>query len=297
MGMLQIIVSRLIYCLLPFCLFAQVSGQSSVWEVSKGESIVYLGGTCHVLRAADFPLPPEFYQAYAAADTLVFEIAPAEIKDPGFALSLMARSRYTDGRTLKTVLSDEAYTALAQEGQALGLPIEVLDGFKPGMAVMMLSFQALTRIGVTQEGVDLHFSKLAEKDGKTIQALETAEFQIDLISTLGDGREDELVLYSLQDLAHIETFFDALIQAWRSGDVDALEKGFVTEMKAGFPEIHAAMLADRNADWVPQIQAMLKTPETEFVLVGVGHMPGSDGLLALLQNEGYHIRQIQADAE
>jgi uncharacterized protein YbaP (TraB family) len=37
---------------------------------------------------------------------------------------------------------------------------------------------------------------------------------------------------------------------------------------------------------------MLTNPEIEFVLVGVGHLPGADGLLALLGGRGYRIEQL-----
>ena len=57
-----------------------LNAQSSVWKISKGDASVYLGGTCHILRKSDYPLPKEFEQAYAEADSLVFEIDPASLE-------------------------------------------------------------------------------------------------------------------------------------------------------------------------------------------------------------------------
>lgn len=286
----------LLFLLLALLFVAQASAQSSVWKVTDGESTLYLGGTCHLLRPADFPLPAEFNYAYQATDSLVFEIDPTVANDPAFAMTLLAKSRYSDGRSLKTVLSDEAYDALATQARTSGLPIEMLDGLKPGMAVMMLTIQELTRAGVTSEGVDLHYAKRGKADGKTIAALETPDFQIDLIANMGEGKENELILYGLQDLDQIKTGFDQLIRAWRSGNMEALEALFIEDMRK-FPEIYAALLSDRNANWIPQIKAMFETPETEFVLVGVGHIPGPDGLLTLLEKEGYTITQINSSTD
>ena len=126
--------TALILALLPSLLLAE----SSVWKVSKGEQSLYIGGTCHVLRPSDYPLPTEFDLAYAAADTLVFEIDPAAAQEPAFAMQLLAKASYTDGRSLKSVLSAEAYQALAAQGAKSGLPIEMLNGIKPGMVMMML---------------------------------------------------------------------------------------------------------------------------------------------------------------
>ena len=63
---------------LLFC--TQAIAESSLWTIQKGGSITYLGGTCHLLRQSDFPLPPEFYKAYGASDILVFETDIAELK-------------------------------------------------------------------------------------------------------------------------------------------------------------------------------------------------------------------------
>ena len=287
---LMLKITALILALLPSLLLAE----SSVWKVSKGEQSLYIGGTCHVLRAADYPLPAEFDLAYAAADTLVFEIDPAAAQEPAFAMQLLAKASYTDGRSLKSVLSEEAYQALAAQGAKSGLPIEVLNGIKPGMVMMMLMMQELTKAGVSQEGVDMHYHALGLKDNKPVKSLETPDFQIELITTLGEGMENELVLYGLKDLSHMKELFQELIAAWRAGNLAQIESLFLSDMR-DYPELYAKMLADRNQRWIPQIEAYLKSPEIEFVLVGVAHAAGDDGILHLLEAQGYTIDQVQAD--
>lgn len=281
-----------IACLLLAALPASLLAESSVWKVSKGQQSLYIGGTCHVLRASDYPLPAEFDLAYAAAGTLVFEIDPAATQDPAFALQLLAAASYSDGRTLKSVLSDEAYRALEAQGKKSGLPIEVLNGIKPGMAMMMLTLQELSKAGVSQEGVDMHYHQAGLRDGKSVQALEAASFQIELLTSLGEGMESELVLFGLQDLDQIQSQFGELIGAWKQGDLAALEKLFIADM-VEYPELYAKMLVDRNQRWIPQIEALLKTPEIELILVGVAHAAGEDGVLRLLEQKGYSIEQVR----
>lgn len=284
------LIRRLILTLVLFPAF--LFGQSSVWKVSKGDKSLYLGGTCHILRKSDFPLPAEFDKAYEKADSLIFEVDPSALQDPSFAMQLMSESVYKDGRTLKTVLSEEAYTALAEQGRKSNLPIEVIERTKPGMAITMITLQELTKIGVSQEGVDLHYAKKAQSDKKSIGSLETADFQLDLLVNLGEGMESEMVLYSLKDLDKIGELFEDIIASWRSGNLDTIEEVFVGEM-SNYPDIYNQMIKDRNARWIPQIEAMLSSEPTEFVLVGVGHMPGKDGLLPLLKAAGCSIEQVK----
>jgi len=277
-----------------FCLFALplvLSAKTSVWKVSSGDNSVYLGGTCHILRPQDFPLPEAYEQAYEAADSLTFEVDPAKLQSPEFSMQLMAASRYQDGRTLKDVLNTEAYSALSKHAGENGIPMVVLDSIKPGMVVTMLTIQELMKLGVTQEGVDLFYAKKSAEAQKPIGSLETAEFQIQLLTSLGEGLEDEMVLYSLQDLDQIESLYQEMIRAWREGDLEGLEKLFVTDMQE-YPSIYDALLKDRNLNWLGQIKTMLSDADTEYVLVGVAHMVGPDGLIHLLEDAGYRVEQL-----
>lgn len=277
-----------------FLLHTLAFGQSPVWQVSKNGQTLYLGGTCHILRKADFPLPAAFDVAYAASDLLVLEIDPAEMEDPAVLGLLMAQSRYTDGRSLKTVLKPQTYAALAEQGRKSGLPIEMLNGFKPGMAIMMISIQELTKIGVTQEGVDLFYAKRARAEQKPVESLETAEFQVGLITAMGEGLEDAFVRYSLEDLEQIEEMFEQLIRSWRAGDTVAMEKLFVEGMRK-FPALYNELLKDRNERWMPELKAMLGTPEVELVLVGAAHLVGPDGLLEAFKRSGFDVEAFEVE--
>ncbi len=50
---------------------------------------------------------------------------------------------------------------------------------------------------------------------------------------------------------------------------------------------------ERNNAWLLLIEEYLKTPETEFVVVGFGHLCGDEGLPIQLQNRGYTVDQFE----
>ena len=52
-----------------------------VWRVTDGESTVYLGGTVHLLRPEDYPLPEEFDQAYEGSSEVFFETDISSMND------------------------------------------------------------------------------------------------------------------------------------------------------------------------------------------------------------------------
>jgi uncharacterized protein len=276
--------------LLPLCsLFAK----SSVWKVSKGDQSLYIGGTCHLLRSSDYPLPPEFDLAYDLADTLVFEMDPAAINDPDFAFRLLKASSYADDRSLGTVLSEATYKQLSEKCEQNGFSIKMLSKTKPSMVMMMLMMKELAKLGVTEKGVDAHYHMRGLKDQKKILSLETAEFQIELFSSLGEDIENTIISHGLQDIEHLKDYFDTLISAWKKGDLPEIDEHFVADLRE-HPQLHARLLINRNEQWIKSLEKFMSTPDTEFVLVGVAHMAGHEGLVSLLQQKGYTIEQISA---
>ena len=278
----------IILSLLPL---SSLFAESSVWRISKEGKSFYLGGTCHFLRSSDYPLPAEFELAYALADTLVFEVDPAVLQGPDFTFQLLRATSYKDGNNLESVLSKNVYRKLSEQCERSGFSIETLRKTKPGMVVMMLMVKELTNLGVTGEGVDIHYSTRALNDQKKIRSLETADFQIDLIASYGDGIENKVVVYGLKDIDYLQKNFDSLIEVWKEGDLQKIDKQFVANIRKQ-KKLYSKLLVDRNKRWINDFEALLNTPEIEFVLVGVAHMAGNDGLISLLQREGYTIEQI-----
>ena len=266
--------------------------QTSVWQASNGENTVYLAGTVHMLRAADYPLPAAFDQAYAQADALYFEINIDDMNAVGAQMTLMEQLMYTDGRNIESVLSPEAYDALTTFTADLGVPMMILQNMKPGMLVSTLEILSMQQLGFTPQGVDMYFHQRAKADGKAIAGFETVEQQIDFLAGMGVGEESEFIMMSLEELEKISTDIEILVGPWRSGNSQQMNELFVESMKNSAPEAYDLLMASRNLDWMPEIEAMFEDADTELVLVGVAHLIGEDGLIQMLENRGYRLNQL-----
>jgi uncharacterized protein YbaP (TraB family) len=58
------------------------------------------------------------------------------------------------------------------------------------------------------------------------------------------------------------------------------------------PSFRGRLIDDRNRNWIPKIEQLLRGRDTSFVVVGAAHMGGPNGLLALLKQRGYPIEQL-----
>lgn len=275
------------FLLKVFVLFSQ----SPVWEVEKNGSKIYLGGTIHILREQDYPLPEQFQTAYNQSEILVTELDLKEMTSPVNMGKLQKMMMYDDERTLKTVLNEEVYSELDSVCRQFGINLVMMDKFKPSMVIMTLTFQALNKIGVKSEGVDIYFGNKAVTDNKSCLFLETFDEQLNFIENMGKGNEDEFVMYSVKDLEEYLSGFGDLIEEWKIGN-NELIMSQLNDYEQDYPGIYKTLLVERNNNWIPQIEGFFETPEVEFVLFGAMHLYGSFGILQQLQSRGYNIRQL-----
>lgn len=284
------------YLLIYAAWVASLPAQSSVWKITRGEQTLYLGGTCHVLRASDFPLPPEFDAAYAASSSVFFETDIARVQSPEMQRVIAREGMFTDGGTLNDVLTPSAWRAVEKYFGELGIPSPQARLFKPWMVVVIVTATELQKIGVTMEGVDMHYFKRAKADAKTIRELESFEKQVEFLTGLGAGHESELIVNTLEELGDLPQQLDAMLAAWRRGDVAALESLMLQDVRTRYPAVFKDLFVSRNEAWLAKMEPLLRSPEVELILVGAGHLAGKEGLLARLRARGCKVEQLRIPA-
>lgn len=278
---------------LTLMLTVSAAAETSLWVVRGEGTLTYLGGTCHLLRADDYPLPEEFDSAYADVRRVVFETDPGRLNSPEIQQEFLRRAVYPGDETLDRVLSPRTWKLLQEHCSGVGIPLDALKKLKPSMLAMTLLVMELQRHGATREGVDLHLYQKAESDGKEIGELETAEQQLGFILSMGEGDEDRFIEYALSDMHRLGKDFDSLIAAWRSGSESELSSLTSADFRKDFPEVFRMLFTDRNAQWLPLIEKYIESPEKEMILVGVGHLVGQDGLVEALRKRGYSVQKMK----
>jgi len=272
----------------------QTFAESSVWRAEKESSVFYLGGTVHLLRQSDFPLPPEFQQAYEASGRLVFETDIGALNTPAMQQKLMSQAMYTDGSTLTSHLSPETGKMLSDYCTAAGIPLAAIQQFKPSIAVVTLTMMELMKLGITQDGVDTVLHKQAISENKPVEGLESTDEQINFLVNMGKGNEDKFVSHSIEELKTTAQDYPLIISAWRKGDMKTLDEFTTVPFRKDFPELYKELVTDRNKNWLTKISHLQQTPETEFILVGAAHLLGEEGILDVLKRDGYRIEKLNA---
>jgi len=283
--------AALILLLIPFVVRGD-DEPAMIWVAEGDTNQVYLLGSIHMLREQDHPLPNIVEVVYADAERLVMELDLDDI-DPVGALQYLMTHGVLDGETtLKDLMGPRMYAQAKASADESDIPIELLDKSEPWLAAMTVQELSLMRIGFKPEfGVEMYLMAKASADGKAISGLETLEQQLGFLDGLSIDTQNRWLLQSIVESGRMEMLIDEMVAAWRSGDLQFLEKELLHEMR-NHPELHRVILADRNKSWVRPIMDLLDDRDDYLVIVGAAHLIGAGGVPDLLSQQGVRIRQL-----
>ena len=288
---------RLVAAVLAFVfvatpVFAQKPGSHFMWKVDgPGGSTAHLLGSLHVLTADYYPLSATINKAFAESKTLVEEVDIDEANDPTIMMAALSKAMLTDGRTLDQIIAPELFAEVRKRAEAAGLPMMAIQRMKPWLVSIALMVPSLQAAGFKPElGVDRHFFDRAKDSGMKRQGLETMAYQLDRFDSMSPKLQEDLLKSTLEELDTMVTSVTEMAQAWSFGNVAAIEKFTLSEMKSA-PELYQRLLVERNNNWIPHVETCLKQNAGCFIVVGAAHLVGPDGLPALLAKKGYKVTQ------
>jgi hypothetical protein len=274
------------------CVHAVAQTHAFAWKATKGQGVVYLVGSVHMLTSDFYPLPSSLDAGFKDSDLLVEEANLAEMLSPNMQFSMLSRGMLPAGQTLDKVLSPSTLALFNKHVGTLGLPAEALKQFKPWMLAMTIEAMEWQKAGFDAElGLDKHFFDRAQAENKSIQGLETTDFQISLFDGMSMDQQDKFLAETLKGVSTETASVGKLAASWKAGDLAGIERLVLADVKED-PVVYDRLLVARNRAWLPKIEALFSRPRHAFVVVGAAHLVGPDGLLAMLKAKGYQLVQM-----
>ncbi len=248
-------------------------------------------GTMHMGFGFDEVLTEEARASFTAVRRVMIEadVTGAE------AGSMMQAALLDAGRSLHAMLGEPLWTELVSRvGKTL--PPPVLDRLKPWMPAVILGLDDMqtalreVRPFATAHMMDAELVQAAQRAGKKLLFLETIDEQLSVFMSIPEAEQIAELRRALRsDNAGLGR---AMLEAYARGDEVALTATLFDEaqMRAA-PGFYDAVLFQRNARWLPRIDAELRAGGV-FVAVGAAHLYGSRGLIAELRQRGYGVTRV-----
>ena len=262
------------------------------WKATGKSGTIYLVGSIHVMSPSFYPLNPALEAAFKDSDLLVEEVDLAEMLDPSAQMAMLTRGMLPSGQSLDKILSPATMALVKKAIGDFGADSSPLLRFKPWMLAIALQGMELLKAGFDPAlGLDQHFYDQAQAGGRTVQGLETVEYQISRFDGMTPEQQDRMLAETLKELATQTAEVGKLGDAWKAGDVATLERIALADVKSD-PVMYQRLLVERNKNWMPKIEALFARRGKAMVVVGAAHLVGPDGVIAMLRARGYTVEQL-----
>ncbi|TVQ24721.1 MAG: TraB/GumN family protein [Spirochaetaceae bacterium] len=284
-------VCLVLFLLLP--VFAGADVTPPVWRISSASQSLYLIGTVHLMPPEEARLPGHLRSIVESGDVLYFEVDPENL-DPGELQSFLLEHAFLPaGQQLSDLLTEDLWSRVQKSALELGLLPRQIAPFRPWYVAQLLTSFAMLEAGLDPDaGNEAQLHLAAARRRIPVRGLETAEEQLQFLASLSEDAQIQLLEQSMDDIRNVEAEIEAILQAWRSNDIDYFE-ALLDDMRE-HEELYNAVIVNRHLQWLPLIEDAIHETETPTVVIAVGalHLYGSDGLLSELHRLGYDAEPV-----
>jgi uncharacterized protein YbaP (TraB family) len=287
-GSAVLLVGLLFFLLVVSLQASEDKNYGLLWEVSKpGSEAAYLFGTIHSEDPEVLKLAQPVQQAIDRSDTVVLEM----LLDVEAMMYSSVAMLMPDGRVLSGIIGEPLFQQTALAIQSRGIPEIVLERMKPWAAAVTLSMPA----SKTGQVLDMMLYQDALQQGKVVHGLETIQEQLNVFESLSEADQISMLEEAVENFPDLDAMYADLLDAYKQRDLAGLMALNEASMKAGDPqladEFQQRLIIDRNHRMSERMQQYLRQGKV-FVAVGALHLPGEDGLLNLLEQQGYTVRRL-----
>jgi uncharacterized protein len=279
---------------------AQSFPKCCVWRVTNAKAPFYLVGSIHALSKKDYPLPMPYDVALRNSKRILFEFDPTRHVE--FERKFEAAGKYARGQDIRSKIRPELLAWLRQNIMTVesdprqgrrprvgGFDSEL--GYKPWWIAQHLAAPASYSKSSASHGLDNYFVDRAAREKKEIAGLESVDEHVAVMGGLSDRDSEFILRDALDQPTNSEKEFSRMHKAWRKGDTDGLWAGD-SRLRTRAPRIAARFVDDRNAKWMPRIEAELKSGKATAIVAGALHFAGPNSVIKLLEKRGYQIEQL-----
>lgn len=261
-----------------------------VWVVSDRDSELVLFGSVHVLPPDVDWASPVLERTLKRADDLWFELPVDPAVAEESSRTALRLGLLPQGQSLSKLLKPEDAQRMARVAQAYDLDPAMLEAFQPWLAEMALAGAAFRRARATDEnGVEEAVSAAAPASAQR-RAFESPAEQIGFFVGAPMAEQIAALNQTVREMEGEPDEFALLVQAWASGDIEAIDRQALTPLRRVAPTLFRQLVTERNARWATALDRRLKGRGRTVVVVGVGHLIGPEGVPARLRALGYSVK-------
>lgn len=283
---------------------ATANGKGLLWKVEKaGLEPSHLFGTMHITDPRVTRLPGAAQAAFDAAATVVIETI--DILDPVKAqaalLSKPELTMFTDGTTLSSFLSGDDATLVETELSRRGIPLALVSRMKPWMIAGLVALPPceLARKTAGAEFLDISIANAARSEGKQLLGLESIGEQMAAMADLPMAFHIRGLVETIKLADLMPDIMATMTELYLEGEIALIMPVIMAsgpettgDDADGYAEFEERIIRMRNHVMAERAAPLLAAGNA-FIAIGALHLPGDEGLVALLRTAGYTVSSVR----
>ncbi|MDO1500905.1 TraB/GumN family protein [Winogradskyella maritima] len=284
---LNVILSFSFFIISTLYLFAQDNQEYALlWkiEAKESEEVSYLFGTMHVDDAKVFNFSDAVMPAIASSKYFALEIDPDDMIDI-YSKKTYEVSAY---EFYKELLDERDFKALLKRYETMNNVSLFDSGIKDPYAVLSAITPDPEKSDDKSTFVDMYLYGIASTLQKELVGLEDPLTQIDHFKNL--TREEKIKSvksYLNQSIKEFGAVREEVADIYSTGNLEKISEYASSSM------LDDPKFIDRNIVMKNSIISYMAKGSI-FAAVGAAHLPGDNGLISLLRNEGYTVTRMPA---
>lgn len=255
-----------------------------------GQPASYLYGTIHLISRKDFQMGDRLKQALLNSEEVVFEMPLDEEAMMGAALTMLLPGT-TMLRDIFSPAQMDTLTAFFLD--TLGTNPFEWQAYQKMKPFFLSQIYLTDLLDDAPMSFELEFKKIADSAGIPITGLETIEEQMGFIDQVSMEEQVSMTMETVRNYSDTKQSFSQMITYYNAQQLDSLYV-LMNEDYGEYPDFSATLLDNRNKDWISKIDA-LAAGKRVFVAVGAAHLPGDNGIIRLLEQQGYTLTPLLTD--
>lgn len=259
-----------------------------LWRIERADlRPSYIFGTIHSDDPRVLQLPGVITQKLKEADSFV-----AELKLDTASTRAASRLMFLPpGQTLESLIGRPRYQKCIELLSRFDIPAAAVQRMKP-WAVMIILSMPKPESGTV---LDERLYQQAQSQGKKTYGLETNREQVAIFESFSLPQQIVMLDDAIKEFDQLPTIFEQLVRFYLQRDLTGLERISDKYMLQGDRKIAQSFkqraLLERNHRMVRRMKSRLQEGNS-FIAVGALHLPGEEGILRLLQKEGYRVTPV-----
>lgn len=273
-----------------------------LWKIERnGRPTSYLFGTVHLTDDRVTKLSPAVLSALKEAKAVALEVADLSENATATVIAQSAPlAMYSDGRRLDQMLSPSEYESVKNVVSRSGLPADLAALFKPWIVSMILSVSDCerTKVQAGKRVLDMKIAETGKSLGIPVVGLETIPDQLAALAAVPEKQQLDMLRVSLKFAHRTNDLMETLVRLYLDRRIAAalpLQLAMARQVGIGdgaFIGFQQKLLTERNSKMLSVAEPLL-TQGGAFIAVGALHLPGKQGLVALLRQAGYAVTAVE----